>query len=176
MFVPLALLGTEKGVCRLSRNEHLPDADALGSSVTVGQSAPASVKWVEITCPVCGWVGLKAYRGRPPRFCSRRCRRRYAKIRKRRLRAELPKVPAGAPPGTLEGFGRGAVTGLAATLAAADGTIWCALCGRPLRPGEDFGPWRLRAVLPSPAYCYEIRAICPEHYEPVEIHRGSASA
>jgi len=46
----------------------------------------------------------------------------------------------------------------------AEGTIWCFVCGRPLGDGEDFGPWRIRAVRTSSLWDAELRCICPAHY------------
>lgn len=149
---------------------------AQNRAMSEGQtpSLPSPQQQIELTCPVCGRTGIKSYRQRPPRFCSRRCRRRAARAREqvRKIRAfPLDEVP----PGGCEGIRRGAASGPAAPLAAQDGTIWCYLCGRPLRPGEDFGQWRLRAVLPSPRYYYEIRAICPVHYPPAQARRHPSS-
>ena len=45
-----------------------------------------------------------------------------------------------------------------------EGSIWCMICGRPLRHGEDFGPWRIRVFQRSSRYLFELRAICPAHY------------
>lgn len=42
--------------------------------------------------------------------------------------------------------------------------IYCWVCGRPLGQGEDFGPWRVRAVRPSSLWHFEIRPVCPDHY------------
>ena len=60
----------------------------------------------------------------------------------------------------------GRCTGPAARLAHGGAAIWCSICGRPLRQGEDFGQWRLRVVRPSPRYGFEFRPICPAHYHP----------
>jgi hypothetical protein len=61
-------------------------------------------------------------------------------------------------------FPRGGLGGPAAPFADEMDEIWCWICGRPLRAGEEFGRWRLQAVRPSPRYGYELRAICPSHY------------
>ena len=45
-----------------------------------------------------------------------------------------------------------------------EGTIWCMICGRPLRPGEDFARWRIRVLQRSSLYLFDLRAICPSHY------------
>jgi hypothetical protein len=68
----------------------------------------------------------------------------------------------------------GRYLGPAGYVAARRITTWCWICGRPVRDGEDFGRWRLRAVRPSPRYGFEVRAICPLHYQAGEAFGSSA--
>lgn len=69
----------------------------------------------------------------------------------------------GPPPAALV-WQQGRAVGPLRRLASKEPSIYCWICGRPLRQGEDFGLWRLRAVLISSRYIFEFRCICPAHY------------
>jgi hypothetical protein len=59
---------------------------------------------------------------------------------------------------------RGRAVGPAQRLAGQEPSIYCFICGRPLRQGEDFGPWRHRAVRTSSLWHFEFRSTCPDHH------------
>lgn len=112
---------------------------------------------VFLVCPVCGWFGTVPRTNKPRIYCSKACRNQASRDRNRAESQKATQAPSGS------WLRKGKIAPELANELEADSTIWCYICGRPLRRGEAFGPWRIRAIKFSPRHLFEFRCICPLH-------------